>query len=160
MGKSKIINAKPFTIYDVKNKQLVIKMLNYEEHITKSDNGQGLYKNTLNMPLTSLNVEKILNRQTLMNFGFDTTDESVEMYRTIFKNYYNSPTDYDKEVLNAVHYMRENKCVYYKSPIINVGDVIPNCEIYELDGKTKTSLHDIINKNKSTYTLIESFSLS
>ncbi len=160
MGRSNIINPKSFTLNDVKNKGLVIQMLNYEEQITKSDNGQGLYKNTLNMPLISLNIEKILNRQTLMHFGFDTTDASVEMYRTIFKNYYNSPTDYDKEVLNSVHYMRENKCVYYQSPIINVGDIIPNCEIYELDGKTETSLYDVINKNKANYTLIESFSLS
>ena len=157
MGKISI-QLKLFTINDVKNKELVIKMLNYEEQISKGDTGQSLYKNTLNLPLVSLNVEKTLNRLTLMHFGFDTTDESVEMYRSIFKNYYNSANDYDKDVLSAVHYMRENKCVYYTKPIINVGDVIPNTELYELNGMTKTSLYDVINK--SNYTLIQSFSLS
>lgn len=157
MGKTKSYRN-PFTIDDVKNKNLVIQMLNYEELITKSDTGQSLYKNKLNLPLVSLNVEKALNRLTLIHFNFDTSDESVELYRSIFKNYYRSATDYDKDVLGAVHYMRENKCVYYTKPIINIGDTIPNCDLYELDGKTKTSLYDIINN--SDYTLIESFSLS
>ena len=144
MGKSDIIDLKPFTSIDVKNKDLVIKMLNYEEELTKSEFGQSLYKNILNKPLVSLNVEKTLNRLVLSHFGFDTTDENVEMYRTIFRNYYNSPNDYDKDVLNAVHYMRENKCVYYKNPSLKLDDKIPDCELYELNGKEKLTLYDAI----------------
>ena len=67
----------PFTIENVKNKELVIRMLNYEEKLTKSDYGQSLYKNTLNNPLISLTIEYGINRLVLSNFGFDTTDESV-----------------------------------------------------------------------------------
>lgn len=163
MGK-KIINSPngliPFTIDHVKNKVLVIQMLNYEEQLTKSDYGQSLYKNTLNNPLISLTIEYGINRLVLSNFGFDTTDSSVNMYRTIFKTYYNSPDDYDSDVLNAVHYMRENKCVYYKNYPLQINDKIPNCDLYELDGISKTTLYNVINKTKSKYTLIGAFSLS
>jgi len=160
MGKKDTDNTKPFTMNDVKNKQLVIQMLKYEEQLTKSEYGQSLYKNTLNKPLISLNIEKALNRLVLSYFGFNTSDLNVETYRTIFRTYYNSPNDYDKDVLDSVHYMRENKCVYYKSPPLQLGDKIPNCDLYEIDGKTKTTLYDVINKTKSDYTLIEAFSLS
>ncbi len=159
MGKIHNITTKPFTHDDVLNRSLVIQMLQYEEQLTKSDYGQSLYKNTLNRPLISLTVEKTLNRLTLSHFGFDTSDASVETYRTIFKNYYKSPTEYDKEVLDSVHYMRENKCVYYKELPLQIGDKIPNCSLYQLDGQTKTTLHDIINQN-SAYTMIGAFSLS
>jgi len=160
MGKKDTNNTKPFTMDDVKNKQLVIQMLKYEEQLTKSEYGQSLYKNTLNKPLISLNIEKALNRLVLSYFGFNTSDLNVETYRTIFRTYYNSPNDYDKDVLDSVHYMRENKCVYYKLPPLQLGDKIPNCDLYEIDGKTKTTLYDVINKTKSDYTLIEAFSLS
>jgi len=160
MGKKDTNNTKPFTMDDVKNKHLVIQMLKYEEQLTKSEYGQSLYKNTLNKPLISLNIEKALNRLVLSYFGFNTSDLNVETYRTIFRTYYNSPNDYDKDVLDSVHYMRENKCVYYKLPPLQLGDKIPNCDLYEIDGKTKTTLYDVINKTKSDYTLIEAFSLS
>ena len=150
---------KPFTHSDVKNKELVIKMLNYEEQLTKSDYGQSLYRNTLNKPLISLNIEKAINRLVLAHFNFDTDDQSVAAYRTIFKNYYQGPTDYDPDVLNAVHYMRENKCVYYKERVLQVGDKLPNCGLYNLDGKIQVELHDLIDKN-SKYTMIGAFSLS
>lgn len=158
MGKISNTCLVPFTKQDVLNKELVIKMLNYEEALTKSDYGQGLYKNTLNNPLISLTIEKALNRATLSQFGFTTSGQSVEMYRTIFKTYYRDATDYDKEVLDSVHYMRENKCVYYKNKPLQIGEKIPDCELYNLDGKT-TTLYDAINK-ESDHTLIAAFSLS
>lgn len=156
-GKQKTI---PFTQKDVNNRELVIKLLSYEETLAKSETGQSLYKNPLNNPITSLTVEKILNRMTLLEFGFDTSDESVEQYRTIFKNYYKSPTDYDKEVLDSVYYMRENKCVYYTTAPIEVNDVCPNVELVELDGIQKSNLYDIINRSGFDYTVIAAFSLS
>ena len=160
MVKQNIVNLKQFTMDDVHNKNLVIEMLNYEEQLTKSDYGQSLYRNKLNKPFVSLTVEKALNRLTLSQFNFDTTDESVENYRMIFKTYYNSPTDYDADVLNAVHYMRNNKCMYYKSPQLNIGDKLPNCKLYDLCGENQMDLYDIINKKNFEYVMIGAFSLS
>lgn len=160
MGKYTNVSGISFTMNNVNDKELVIQMLNYEETLTKSDYGQSLYKNTLNNPLISLTIEHAINRLVLTHFGFDTTDSNVDMYRTIFKTYYNSPDDYDKDVLNSVHYMRENKCVYYKMPLLQLGDKLPNCDLYKLNGETLTNLHDVINKFNSTYTLIGAFSLS
>lgn len=155
---SNVIVNKEFTKHDLDNKQLIIKMLKYEEYISKSDFGQSLYKNIFNNPLTSLTVEYALNRLTLAQFGFNTNDENVAMYRTIFKTYYTSPFDYDEEVISSVHYMRENKCVYYKSPVLKLGEKIPNCALYNLDSSL-TSLYDIIDC-KMDNTVICAFSLT
>lgn len=160
MGFADTGDTKPFTNADVKNKPLVIKMLNYEEEITKSDIGRTLYSTKLNRPLVTLTVEHTLNRLTLAHFNFDTSDESVEMYRTIFLNYYTSPTEYDAEVLNAVHYMRANKCVYYTQPPLQIGDVIPDCKLFMIDGENVTSLYDEINRAGAIKTVIAAFSLS
>lgn len=151
---------RPFTTDHIKDKTLVIKMLEFEEEFSKSAKGQMMYKNPLNKPYTSLVVEKAINRITLDKFKFDTSDESVENYRKIFRTYYRSPDDYDKDVINSVHYMRENKCVFYKKPVINVGEKIPNCELVERDGKTKTTLYDAIKKEDGHHTVFAAFSLS
>jgi hypothetical protein len=160
MGKDKGGTYIPFTMDHVKNKELVIKMLNYEEEFTKSDEGQIMYHNPLNRPLVSLTIEKAIQRIVLTKFGFDTSDESLANYRKIFKNYYESSDNYDKDVLNATHYMRENKCVYYKQPLIKISQTIPDCRLYKLDGITETTLYNEINKKKYDYTLIAGFSLS
>jgi hypothetical protein len=135
-------------------------MLKYEEQFTKSNDGQALYKNPLNRPLISLDVEKAINRIVLMKFRFNTTDSSVSNYRKIFKTYYNSPKDYDEDVINSVHYMRENKCVFYENPLLGVDQKIPNCELTELDGINKTTLYDVIIKENGDSTVIAAYSLS
>lgn len=160
MGKHDNKPLKKFTPDDVNNRELVIQMLKYEEELTKSDEGQSLYKNKLNCPLRTLTVEKILNRMTLTKFDFSNEDDDVETYRTIFKTYYKSPDDYDNEVISSVHYMRENKCVYYKTPPLKLGEKIPDCKLFNLDGTTQTTLHDIINKRNAKYTVVAAFSLT
>ena len=160
MGKTENLPLKRFTHNDIHNKDLVIKMLKHEEQLIKSNSGQEMYSNPLNKPLVSLNVEKSFNRMVLNDFNFDTSDESVENYRSIFRHYYKSPTDYDKDVLDSVHYMRENKCVYYQKPVLKVGDTIPDCPIYNLDGKTKTNLYDVIKKTEASRIVVAAFSLS
>ena len=160
MGKTDIIAINKFEKKDVNNKDLVIEMLKYEEQITKSDYGQSMYKNMLNRPLISLTVEKSLNRLTLSKFGFDTSDENVEMYRTIFRTYFKSPSNYDKDVINSVHYMRENKCVFYKAPILEINDVSPNVILHDYISLTKQTLHDIMTESKANYTITAAFSLS
>lgn len=151
--------GKSFTNDDVDNKDLVIKMLQFEEQFTKSDRGQALYKNKLNRPFISLTVEKTINRIVLAQFGYNTTDDDVETYRTIFRTYFRSPDDYDEDVINSVHYMRENRCVFYKATPLQIGEQVPDSTLYHLNGKNKTSLYNIIDK-KSRYTVIAAFSLS
>lgn len=152
-------NLKDFTYDDIKNKELVINMLKYEESFAKSEEGQNLYKDISNVPYKSLTIEKIFNRKTLLKFSFDSNEKNVEMYRTIFRTYYKSPDDYDKEVLDASYYMRENRCVYYKSKKLQIDDDIIDCELYLLDGKKTTKLFDVIDKN-CDYNMICAFSLS
>lgn len=150
----------PFTRDSVLNRDLVIQMLCREEEITKSQKGQDMYRNSYNNPFISLEVEKALNRMVLSEFGFTTTDEDVSQYRTIFKTYFKSPEDYDREVIGSVHYMRENKCVFYKHPRMKTGQRIPNVDLYRLDGINKTSLYDAIGHPRPQYTLFAAFSLS
>jgi hypothetical protein len=50
MGITSKTKHKSFTKEDVLNRELVIKMLKFEEELTKSDYGQNLYKNPLNEP--------------------------------------------------------------------------------------------------------------
>lgn len=159
MGKTNIIQLKEFTLNDANNKNLVIKMLKYEEQLAKGDFGKMMYTNPLNNPFTSLTVEKALNRKTLQEFGFDTSDTSLNNYRSIFKTYFKSPYDYDKDIIDASYYMRNNRCVFYTSKKLNINDIMPNFELYTINN-TITSIYDIINKNNVEYTIIAGFSLS
>ncbi len=159
MGLSSKIVTRDFTSEDVANKALVIRMLQYEEALSKGPKGQALYANSSNLPLVSLFVEHTLNRMTLNHFGFSTSDSSVEAYRSIFRAYYRSPFDYDAEVLSSVHYMRENKCVYYKSKPLLVGDTVPDCKVYNLEGAA-TSLYDEFQREPFRYTVVAGFSMS
>ena len=73
-------------------------MLQCEEKLATSDAGQEHYKSVQNST-ESLVCEKSVQRDTLNRFGFNTTDESLEVYRSIFPTYYNSPMDYDEDVI-------------------------------------------------------------
>ena len=159
MGKTKFVEYKPFTIDHIKNKQLIMDMLKYEDTLIHGDTGHQIFTDPSYKNQYSLFSTYTIHRMVLQKFGFNTSHLDVANYRSIFSNYYRSPTDYDPEVLNSVTYMRENKCVYYNQPIINIGDKLPNCEIYEIDGKTKTTLYDKIGTGFN-YMLIGGFSHS
>ena len=158
MGRSSKKPGKPFTQKDVKNKELIIKLLTFETNFAKSKEGQSFYRNSSYRPRISLDVEKTFNRITLDHFGYDTSDESVENYRTIFKTYFKSPDNYDKDVIGASYYMINNKCVFYTKPHLKKGETIPNCNL--LSGDHTTTLHDEINKLGGRYTVFAAFSLS
>lgn len=157
MGKTSPSNLPPFI--NLQDKQLVIEILTYEESLTKSDFGKQLYQNKFNRPFVSLDIETSIIKLVLNHFGFNTSEQSVSNYRSIFKTYFRSALDYDKDVINSVHYMRENKCVFYQSKEIKNNDIIPNCNLYLDDGQSETTLYDII-KEESRYTMICAFSLT
>jgi len=148
----------PFTHTDVLNKELVIRMLQFEEKYTFSEAGQDLYRNPLNEPLQSLFVEKTLNRVTLSAFGYSTSEESVNTFRSVFRTYFKSPTDYDADVINSIHYFRGNKVVFYTQPIIQIGDTVGNCRMLSAEGRTDTNLYSQLIGSR--YTLIQPFSMS
>jgi len=154
------VSFKRFNHDDVLNRDLVIKMLRREEELVKSDYGQNMYRNSYNNPFISLEVEKAFNRMILAEFGFDTSDDSVDMYRMIFKTYFKSPYDYDREVIESVHYMRENKCVFYTSPPMEIGQKIPNVKLFRVDGISDLTLYDAIGYPRPPNTLFAAFSLS
>ncbi|ARF08934.1 hypothetical protein Catovirus_1_984 [Catovirus CTV1] len=152
-------NLKVFTLDHIKDKDLVIKMLKYEDSIYLGEKGKEIYENEMYRPRISLDPEYAINRMVLLNFGFDTSDESTENYRKIFSHYYKSALDYDKDVLSSVTYMRNNKCVYYTKPVLEIGDQIPNCRIYKLDGIIETSLFDELG-NDFNFAFVGAFSNS
>lgn len=145
-----------FKELDIQNRDLVMAMLTYEDSLILGDVGKNIVTDASLEPRSSLVAVYMIHRLVLKEFGFNTTDESVENYRKIFRHYYRSPTDYDKEVLNCVAYMRQNKCVYYTDPDLTVGDIIPDCRVYDLDGHSsiKTVLNDF------DYAFVAGFSLS
>jgi hypothetical protein len=151
----------PFSIVNVKNRQLVLEMLAYEDGIIHDERGYAIYRGLGEDARTSLVAEKSIQRIVLNQFGFDTSDESVAMYGKIFAHYYKSPTNYDKDVMNAVTYFRVNKCIFYTSPIISIGDVIPDCVVLEMDGKTETSVYNTLELGESyDYAFVAGFSTS
>lgn len=134
----------PFTEKHVRDRTLVIKMLQYEETQATSQWGQDRYRDPTNRVSISLDNEYAFNRKVLYHFGFDTSDESVTWYRRIFKTYFQNPYNYDKEVIESSYYMRNNRCVFYKEQPIVAGDPLPNCRLYMNDGYTETTLHNAI----------------
>lgn len=160
MGRVPRIDRRPFRDAELHDKELVVKMLRREEEIIRSDEGQDRYRNKLTLPGVSLTNEYAFNRMVLAEFGFDTSDESVDYYRSIFRTYFHSPSSYDKDVINAVHYFRANRCVFYTAPKIRVGDCIPEVPLYMLNGEDKVSLHEVVRKDAPAYTLLCAFSMS
>ena len=154
------IELKPFTKDCVLNRELVIRMLKYEDDFVNLPEQQQRYREN------PYGLEAIYDthRFVLRHFGFDTTDKSVENYRTIFITYFESPENYDKEVIESVHYMRANKCVFYTSPIISKGDNIKNIltNLYVLVARClgkKDTISSYVDSSKYL-TMIAAFSMS
>jgi hypothetical protein len=156
MGLSETINTVPFTENDCKNKKLVIKMLKFEDEYSKTTNAQEMYRS---FDGSNLNPIYSMHRYVLNKFGFDTTDESIKNYRKIFKTYFNSHLDYDHDVINSVHYMRSNKCVFYSKPILNIGQNMIDVSLLTLNNKP-INLFDILKETKFTYGFVAAFSTS
>lgn len=123
MGQSPLTELSDFTGSHVKDRDLIIKMLKYEDSLIHNDVGM-MYKTPSYLPSQSLNVEWAVQRLVLTHFGFSNSDDDVLNYRKIFRKYYKNPLEFDREVLDSVSYMKHNKCVYYTQPVIKTGDVV------------------------------------
>ena len=154
--KNHILNK--FTIENVKDKQLVINMLQYEDSIIKGDIGKSIYEDTSFEHYSSLEPMYVIHRIVLNTFNFETCDDDIDNYRKIFAYYYKSPSEYDYDVINSVAYMKENKCVFYTNKDFNIHDTFENIDMYDLK-KNKINLFDKINK-EDNYTIIGAFSNS
>lgn len=158
MGVKDKINPK-FAQNDIKNRDLILKMLHDEDEYYLSTEGQNIIKDLGRANVFSLNAPKTIQRKILEKYGFESDEESLATYRTIFQYYYNSPLDYDKDILSSVYYMRENRLLYYTSKKLGVDDIIPNTELLEINGDSK-SLFDILDEEPNKITILAAFSLS
>lgn len=158
MGKGIEKNVVPFTREHLKNRDLVMRMLKYEDSIIHGKEGEMIYREMFSGATTSFDPEFTINRMTLSHFNFDTEDTSVKNYRGICGQYYHGPTNYDKEVLDCITYLRENKCLYFTAPDVGVGDKLPNVTLYEADGVTETTLYNVIERDQRSTTIVGAFS--
>jgi hypothetical protein len=149
----------PFDLKYIQNKQLILSMLEYEDKLFLSKEGQQ-FLSEYGSNTKSLEGSKSIQRKTLNNFGFESSDTDLANYRKIFHHYYTSSTDYDPQILNSVYYMRENRCLYYKSKPLELGTQIPNLNVFGLDGKTQYDLHNLIKTKNYSKTILAAFSLS
>jgi len=152
------IKYKNFTFDDIKNKELILQMLKFEDKLYLSDKGQEIMIDHGNNITNNLG-SKAIQRLTLNNFRYLSDDENLSIYRKIFSYYYNSSNEYDEDILKSVYYMRENRILYYKEKSITIKSKIPNISIYKSDGKTLTDIYTNLNLN-SKFSLIAAFSMS
>lgn len=152
-------NLISFNLTHIQNRELILKMLKYEDELFLSDSGQK-FLNIYGNNTTSLEGSKSLQRKTLNNFGFESGELDLGNYRKIFNYYYNDSKNYDFEILNSVYYMRENRCLYYKSPPLKKNQIIPNLNVFGLDGITQYDLYQLIKSKNYNKTILAAFSLS
>lgn len=147
----------PFTQANLQDKSLILDMLKAEDKLFFSSHGQ----EHLQSHGSIYNTEsgKVIQREILKQYGFSTDDDSLKTYRLIIQEYYRSPTDYDKEVLDSVVYLRENKLLYYTTPKILVGKEYKDAELKTLDNIDIT-LSQIVGTCLKPYLLCAAFSLS
>lgn len=149
-------NSNPFTIDTIKDRELILRMLTFEDHIIHGPIGKLIYEDDSYEHFTSLNAMYAIHRIVLNEFNFSNTELDVTNYRKIFSHYYRSPEDFDKEIIDSVTYMRENKCIFYNGKDFNNGDHFEDVELYDIN-EQKVSLFEKI-KPTNEYTFVGAFS--
>jgi len=124
-----------FTLKHIKDRDLILNMLRYENDYYMSSAGQEIIRDPATDSLYDLIGPKIIQRKTLQHFGFNGDDDDLDKYRQIFQHYYFSPSDFDKEVLAAVYYFKYNRLLYYTTEKPVKDDNIPDVELLTLQGK-------------------------
>ena len=163
MGLASAGDKRPLTINDINNRKLVLNMLQAEDSLIHGE-AQDMYKRAHYLGGHSLTVEHAVQRMILDKFGFETNHSDLENYRSIFKTYYHDSTDYDRDVLNSVTYMRENRCLYYQNPVLHIGqnvsDQLSRCHVHSIVGDSAGTLLGIIDDIDFEHILIGAFSKS
>jgi hypothetical protein len=159
MGILNKIKLNPFTENHVRDRDLVIRMLKFEDSIIHSDVGTQIFRNPLLNIAKSLDADYAIKRLVLVEFDFDTSDTSLQNYVRIFAMYYKSPLNYDVEVMASVTQFRENRLLYNTNPKPAVGAIIPNCKMMSLNGGT-LDLHSYLHSISATKYIIHAFSTS
>lgn len=154
MGPPTVTLSDDFNASHIEDRDLVLRLLRYEDALFLSPAGQAVFANPAMSNIFSLEAGKTIQRATLCAHGFSATDASVAAYRTIFRRWSEDP-----EILRAVFYLRENRCLYYTSPEIRMGDVVPDSPLLELSSDT-TSVHSVLAEQLSARTILAAFSVS
>jgi len=106
-----------------------------------------------------LEGNKVIQREILTCFEFNSSDENLDMYRNAINVYYKNSRECDKEIMNSVVYLRENRLLYYDTPKITIGDKYPDVKLFDLKGNI-TMLSSIIESKVHSKTLLAAFSTS
>jgi hypothetical protein len=153
-------DGKPFTEQHILDRNLMLEMLKYEDKLYLGEIGQDIMRDIGRNNIFSLDGGKTIQRMTLNHFGFSSTPHDLANYRTIFHHYYKSPQDFDKEILQSVFYMRENRLLYYTTPILTIGMTAPDCNLLEVDSQSACTLYNVLNEEKDRTHVVCAFSLS
>lgn len=138
-----------FTEENIFDRDLILQMLKYENTLYFSKEGQNILSNVGMKNMIKFDGVRTIQRLTLKHFNFSATDESLNTYRKIFFHYYKNSIFYDFEIMESIVYFRENRCLYYNSPILNIGDIIPDCNVLSLN-KEKINIKSLLQENKNT----------
>lgn len=149
---------KPFTIDDLYNRKLMLEMLRKEDELFMSKLGQEHL--TQHGGLTSLEGNKVLQRDILNRFGYLADDDSLRLYRSVIHVYYKSPQEYDREIMNSVVYLRENRLLYYDTMKPRIGQKYVDVDLLTLDGTETVKLSSLMPPKPKTKLLVASFSTS
>lgn len=156
MGLSQTLTFGPEHLHD---RDLILRMLKAEDQLYFSKMGQEhIAEHGGN---TSTESGKVLQRAVLLRFGFDPSEESIRTYRSVIHHYYKSATDYDKEIMDSVVYLRENKLLYYTTDKPLIGSTYKDVRVYDLmDNEVRIS--DLVERahNKGKNLIVAAFSTS
>lgn len=120
-------------------KEKIIRMLKMEQLLRYSDLVQDMYDLQLNQKGDPELIEKTIQEFVLIQNGYDTSTFSINNYQSIGSFYCN-----DKEVIQAVHYLRIN--MLQDCPIKENQSII-DVDLLDLNSQS-INLFSIYNVNK------------
>jgi hypothetical protein len=123
-------------------KNKIIEMLKEEERVRYSPQIQEVYteqyhKLEKNKNESRLNIELEIQKFILKQFGYSTSDVSINNYHKIPSKYF-----HDDDIKNSIFYIKLN---IFKYPSVHVGDDLINVELIDYSTKNYTFLNELTN---------------